>query len=615
MHSSVTPSPSFRGAIPFGKWHTLTLLLLLVCRLASPAPCHALAIVGTPTLVRATNAPLAGVLQVITDTESRVSISLNDGSEIRSHNFLDYGTTHSLPLLGCKPNRTNAITVTVYDRQQNAVTSTQPVIFMTGALPANFPNIRLLQSTPEKMEPGYTLFMVDVFFGPNNSSQFYSVIVNADGEVVWYNVPPPGFDIRQLGNADLFVTSSTNFVEFDLLGQTVQTWNAPLLPLDPHDGVPTDHGTILYLNDALETVTNFPAGTGGNTTLPFASVLYQNVVEFSATNSAVLNTWSPINALDPRRITYLDGSASDGLPGSGVDTEHSNAVIEDPSDDSLIVSMRDQNAVIKFSRATGQLKWILGPHDGWGAQWQPYLLTPVGSPFAWQFAQHSPVLTPQGTLMLYDDGNYRASPPTAALSDANNFSRAVEYRINEQTMEVSQVWEYGSTNIGSWLYTGFMGNAEPEPLTGNVLVDFSAVSYVDGVPPSPLVPGAYMARLKEVTHDATPEVVFDLAVTKYDNTNTSAQSCTIYRAHRIPDLYAHPALPVTDLAVEFANGTANLRFSGDSSRTYVIEASTSLSDWQTVGEASEEDEATGEFSYQDVEFSPGSARFYRVVTE
>ena len=55
--------------------------------------------------------------------------------------------------------------------------------------------------------------------------------------------------------------------------------------------------------------------------------------------------------LDPRRITYLGGKI-----GTVWDSEHANAVIEDPRDDSLIVSMRAQNAVIKFSRATGQLE-------------------------------------------------------------------------------------------------------------------------------------------------------------------------------------------------------------------------------------------------------------------
>ena len=232
------------------------------------------------------------------------------------------------------------------------------------------------------------------------------------------------------------------------------------MPIDVHDGDPTDHGTILYLADALKTVTDFPtSATNPDAPTANASVLYQSVVEISATNSAVLNTWSPIDLLDPRRITYLFEQASDNLSTTGWDTEHSDAVIEDPGRDSVIVSLRAQNAVCKFSRATGQLVWILGPPENWGPQWQPYLLTPVGVPFAWQYGQHSPVFTPQGTLMLYDDGNYRASPFDPSVPDSSNYSRAVEYSIDEETMEVFQVWQYGSATVGDWFYTAFQGHA------------------------------------------------------------------------------------------------------------------------------------------------------------
>ena len=50
----------------------------------------------------------------------------------------------------------------------------------------------------------------------------------------------------------------------------------------------------------------------------------------------------------------------------------------------------------------------------------------------WNYAQHAPQITPQGTLLLYDNGNYRASPFDSLVLDSANYSRAVEYRINEQ---------------------------------------------------------------------------------------------------------------------------------------------------------------------------------------
>jgi arylsulfate sulfotransferase len=570
---------------------------------------QAVTILSGPSFTKATNAPLAGLLQLTTREDTRVSVTVDDGTDVWERRFYDYSTVHSVPLYGFKPGRTNEILVTAYDRQRNQVTAPQPVVFVTGPLPANFPIINLLHSEPDRMEPGYTLFNILM----KNGAYWYMTIVNSAGEVVWYNVAPSTADVRQLDNGDLFMPWTTNFTEMNLLGQIVQTWPVPLTPLgiNLHDGVPTDHGTILYLSSGSETVTNYPTNmTNPAAPRATAKILYEKVVEISATNAAVLHVWSPIGELDPMRITYL----IDRWAG-GWDSEHGNAVIEDPSDDSLIVSLRHQNAVVKISRATGQLRWILGPPANWGPEWQPYLLTPVGSPFEWQYAQHAPILTSQGTLIMFDNGNFRASPFDPPVPNASNYSRAVEYQINEDTMEVSQVWDYGRTNVGDRLYSDHDGIAEPEPQTGNVLIDFSAVSYVNGVAPSSFGPSATMSRITEVTHDADPQIVFDLAVSLYANTDTSYKDVSNYRCRRIPDLYAHPAKPVADLSVSYDGGVPFLEFSADDARTYVVEASTNLVDWEAIGVALEDEAQGGDYYFEDDQPDESPTRYYRIVTQ
>jgi arylsulfate sulfotransferase len=93
------------------------------------------------------------------------------------------------------------------------------------------------------------------------------------------------------------------------------------------------------------------------------------------------------------------------------------------------------------------------------------------------------MITPQGTLLIYDDGNFRASPFDSAVSDVDNYSRAVEYDINEATMAVRQVWDYGRTNNPARIFTDRVGNADWLAKSGNVLVTFGNVDYVDGIPP------------------------------------------------------------------------------------------------------------------------------------
>jgi len=322
----------------------------------------------------------------------------------------------------------------------------------------------------------------------------------------------------------------------------------------------------------------------------------------------VVNNWSLIDMLAPLRIDYLTFTIRSGL---GWDSEHANAVIEDHRDNSLIVSMRHQDAVVKFTRA-GQLKWILGPHENWNTNFQRYLLTPVGAPFEWNYGQHNPQLTPQGTLLLYDDGNFRASPFAASVADSANHSRAVEYSINEETMEVSQVWEYGGS-ITQKLFTPSVGGVKWLEKSGNVLVTFGNITYAGGVHPSPYSTNAAMVRIKEVTHDQPAEVVFDMALWDYTNTSPSYLGCFTYRGQRVPDLYGHPALPVTDLAIEREDSAIHLEFSGDETRTYMIEASSDMSGWEAIGVATPA--GSGNFDFVDPTVEGPDARYYRVVTQ
>src|SRR5581483_5712401 len=191
---------------------------------------HALTIVSGPTITHATNAPLAGLLELTTDDYSRVSVVVADGNSTWQRTFYDYDTAHSVPLLGFKAGRTNDITITVTDRFGHAVTA-QTVRFVTSPLPNNFPKISALVSVPEKMEPGYTLFR-DL---NRNSNAAYVIFADNTGQVAWYSGVQTSADIRQMENGDLFIPLATNFIEVDMLGRIVNNWVAPgNLPLNNH---------------------------------------------------------------------------------------------------------------------------------------------------------------------------------------------------------------------------------------------------------------------------------------------------------------------------------------------------------------------------------------------
>ncbi len=160
--------------------------------------------------------------------------------------------------------------------------------------------------------------------------------------------------------------------------------------------------------------------------------------------------------------------------------------------------------------------------------------------------------------------------------------------------------------------------ASPNPSrkTGNVLIDFATVNYVNGVPPSSYGPTACMVRITEVTHDAMPQIVFDLAISLYSNTNVtykdvhdlslpsdSGSLCAPGRARR--GFVGHgPRAAVR-----------HLEFSADDARTYLVQSSTNLADWTTLGPALEDAQRDGEYSFDDAQPGTGAMRYYRVVTQ
>ena len=125
------------------------------------------------------------------------------------------------------------------------------------------------------------------------------------------------------------------------------------------------------------------------------------------------------------------------------------------------------------------------------------------------------MITEQGNILLFDNGNFRASPFDPPREELI-FSRAVEYSIDEEQKLVDIVWE--STGFaGGAIFAGFLGDADELPLTGNVLATFG---------------GHDPAYIIELTKTVPAQEVFRLTVPVDLITNRF-----IYRAERLPSLY------------------------------------------------------------------------------
>jgi arylsulfate sulfotransferase len=176
------------------------------------------------------------------------------------------------------------------------------------------------------------------------------------------------------------------------------------------------------------------------------------IVLYSREKSEILKEWDLAKHLDVSRADLSNGVNGDWL--------HMNGLAFDLKDSSIIVSCRKQG-LVKISWQD-ELEWILAPKKNWGKSGRngdgfdtrPYLLTAVNSnaepystevqnggvspeDFDFPWGQHAPELLPNGNIILFDNGYLRN------FKFGVNYSRAVEYKINEQTRTAEQIWQYG----------------------------------------------------------------------------------------------------------------------------------------------------------------------------
>ena len=135
------------------------------------------------------------------------------------------------------------------------------------------------------------------------------------------------------------------------------------------------------------------------------------------------------------------------------DYVHFNAIVIDPKDNNFVCSYRDLDSILKIDRETGEILWTLGG-DG-----DDFDLTEEQ-----QFhRQHNITITEDGSYLMFDNGcltNILGYPVQSAEEtaegQANQYSRAVKFVLDEENMEVTDFQEYEMENF----YSSSMGSAQ-----------------------------------------------------------------------------------------------------------------------------------------------------------
>jgi hypothetical protein len=227
-------------------------------------------------------------------------------------------------------------------------------------------------------------------------------------------------------------------------------------------------------------------------------------------------------------------------PNGTADWTHGNAVVYSQDDGNLLLSMRNQNWIVKINydngAGDGSILWHLGPNGDFAL--------PTGQdPLEWNYGQHYPVLVGPNTsgifpLMFFNNGNNRLLDAAADLCGTPGltacYSSVPTMQLNEYTKNAQVLDEVNLTPAFSFC----CGNAN-RLANGDYEYDVA-----DDLNLPANVNGPQVSYIQEVTPEVHPQLVWQM--------NVSGQLA--YRGFRIPSLY--PGVEWTQSAMETANVAA-----------------------------------------------------------
>ncbi|MCA9490963.1 MAG: aryl-sulfate sulfotransferase [Myxococcales bacterium] len=429
-------------------------------------------------LVENTAAGLTAWLRVTTAEATSLEIDVTVAG--KSWTITDpTATNHEVLVLGLRADSDVDVHVTATNGAGE--TGSTDLTLHTSPLAQGFGPIQVASSDPKRMEPGVTALPAPGGF----------MLVDADGQPCWtFRMNVGAREIGLTPDHTILVVGERSFLlEVDLAGRVVHRWanardEAKHTPLElfvtHHDIQRLPNGNLITLSEERRWLTHPTSESDRGAPWADAWVAGDVVVEFQP-DGTIVSQWNLLDLLDPNRIAYdsIRGDFWENFftwRGDDVhDWAHANAISYDPVDNLILVSLRHQDAVIAFDRGTGELKWILGNPVDWVAPWDAKVLTPDPQlpDFRYHWHQHGAQFTADGTITMFDNGNYGV--PAYYPKRPDRISRAMEVRIDPVAMTYETVWTWGDELN---LFSGSMGDVDPLPQTGNMLVTYGNPSGV-----------------------------------------------------------------------------------------------------------------------------------------
>ncbi|MGF2940951.1 aryl-sulfate sulfotransferase [Enterococcus xiangfangensis] len=410
--------------------------------------------------------PLSALLLFQTDEAMKVEISVagKDEETTIKNSFDDYTTKHSIPVLGLYANTKNQVTVTLTDKAGNSMEKS--VTIKTGALPDSLAKIEVKEADTQKMELGDS----EVTFVVPSTKQAYAFDTN--GDVRWYSTRYNSHIFKELDNGNLlYLTKESNdantynvLLETDYLGKIYKRYDFSSASATNETGQSEGETTVIH-HDGIE----LPNGNLLLTVSDGSQYIEDTMIELNRETGEIEKT---IDLKDLLPESFYEEYDSTSREDGKIDWFHQNSVDYDELDNSIIISGRNQDTMMKIDYDTKEIKWIMGDGSGWPESYQKYFL--AGTVKA-SGGQHAAIVLPdqdendETTDVLFYDNNISVTRGEEETSE--KYSTARQVRINEEEMTIEEIWDFGE-DLGSAYYTKIIGSARYLTATNNRLVNF-----------------------------------------------------------------------------------------------------------------------------------------------
>lgn len=413
--------------------------------------------------------PLTALISFRTELPSVIGITVQGKDEATTlhHQFQTKTTTHLIPVYGLYEGKN---TVVLTERNEQGENS-YPLQITTEKIPLETKvNVKTADTT--LMKEGMTFATPGVIVNPGS----FAFAFDKNGDIRWVLTDPimgKMSPLHVLDNGTLIMSSEEHdpkytvayhsLYEIDLLGKIYHKIQA-------EDDI--QHDIVKLPNNNYLALVNI---TGKET-------IADAVVEITP-NNEVIDRFDidDILGLENERIprTFEHYLYKDNYKREKMDAMHLNSLNYDAEDDSIIMTARFYNFLLKVDRKTKEIKWILAdPKNAWlNDKARAKLLKPKTADFDYIYGAHAAKAHGNGHFTVLDNGTYRdiydkgANAPIDSYNPQNSWSRGVEFLIDEKNMTVETVWQY---KRGPELYNHYLGDVDKYG-EGHYLMNFGDV--------------------------------------------------------------------------------------------------------------------------------------------